>query len=140
MTGRFEGSQRKEILSAAACWELLESHRLGRLATAADGRPDIIPVNYRAQDHTVYFKSAEGSKLAALTVNPQVAFEVDGMSENAAWSVVVHGTATVVQSFGEMAILDELGIEPWEEGTKFNYIAITADQVTGRRLSRVEAV
>lgn len=136
MSSEDEAGQLKEVLSADDCWELLTSEQLGRLITVAGGRPEVFPVNYGVSDRTVYFKSAEGSKLSSLAVTPQVAFEVDHRAERVAWSVVVHGSARLVQSFSEMTALDELGIDPWELGSKYNYVAIAADEITGRRLSR----
>ncbi len=128
--------QLKEVLAADDCWDLLAAEKLGRLITVAGGRPEVFPVNYGVSGRTVYFKSAEGSKLASLAVAPEVAFEVDHRAERVAWSVVVHGSARLVRSFSEMTALDELGIDPWELGSKYNYVAITPDEVTGRRLSR----
>ncbi|WP_067886079.1 pyridoxamine 5'-phosphate oxidase family protein [Nocardia vaccinii] len=138
MSSDAEDGQLKEVLSVDDCWDLLASEQLGRLITIAGGRPEIFPVNYGISGRAVYFKSAEGSKLASVAVAPKVAFEVDHRADRVAWSVVIHGAARLVQSFGEMAALDELGITPWELGGKYNYVAITADEITGRRLFRTD--
>ena len=51
------------ILSAHESWNLLTGVALGRLVTSVDGQPEIFPVNYVVQHHTVLFRTAEGTKL-----------------------------------------------------------------------------
>ena len=64
-------------LSEEQCWNLLSRYQLGRLALDVGGGPDIFPVNYVTDGPRVLFRTAPGSKLAGLTQNPRVAFEVD---------------------------------------------------------------
>ncbi|MFH8250225.1 pyridoxamine 5'-phosphate oxidase family protein [Microbacterium sp. B2969] len=66
-----------EALTDDQCWNLLARCSLGRLAVAIDGQPEIFPVNYVVDGPRVLFRTAPGSKLAELTANPRVAFEVD---------------------------------------------------------------
>ncbi len=54
------------------CWALLERARFGRLATNALGVMDITPINYLAWDRTILLRTAPGSKLLELTVNPRL--------------------------------------------------------------------
>ena len=49
-----------EQLDESACWALLHSAGLGRLATVAKGIVDIFPINYLAKDGLIYFKTAPG--------------------------------------------------------------------------------
>ncbi len=124
-----------EILGDEECWELLSAEVVGRLAVAPGGRPDIFPLNYVVRDGKVLFRTAEGSKLASLAVNQAVAFEVDGLEtdQNLAWSVVVLGTARVVESDDEAALLEEVPLFPWNTAPKYHFIEIAPTQVTGRR-------
>ena len=73
--------------------DLLARRQLGRLALAVDGDPDIFPVNYVVDGPRVLFRTAPGSKLAELSVNPRVAFEVDEYDETYGASVVLKGVA-----------------------------------------------
>ena len=51
-------------LPANACWALLRSQEVGRLAVSIADRPEIFPVNYVVDHGTVVFRTAEGTKLA----------------------------------------------------------------------------
>ena len=68
-------------LSRDEMWELLDSEPFGRLAVEAGGFVDIFPVNFVVRGKKLWFRTAPGSKLATLTVNDQVAFEVDRRDE-----------------------------------------------------------
>lgn len=69
-----------EILGDDECWHLLESQPVGRLAVAIAGEVEIFPINYLVHDRTIVFKTAQGSKLAAMAANARVSFEIDGYS------------------------------------------------------------
>lgn len=126
------------VLTEEQCWELLASEQVGRLVVSIDGRPEIYPVNFAVRDRKVYFRSGEGSKLAELTVYPQVAFEADHIHENNAWSVVVHGRAHVLQHFSDVQAIDALGLTSWVPTSKFNYVELVATETTGRRFTLVK--
>lgn len=124
-----------EILSEEQCWGLLDEEVVGRLAVAPGGRPDIFPVNFIVHDGRILFRTAEGSKLTSIVVNHAVAFEVDGHEphENLAWSVVVLGSAQLVESDDESVVLEGLPLFPWNTAPKYNFVEIIPTQVTGRR-------
>ncbi len=124
-----------ELLTAEQCWELLGSNVVGRLAVAPGGRPDIFPVNYLSRDGVILFKTGEGSKLTSVVVNQSVAFEIDGYeaASNQAWSVVVLGSARLVESDDEAVVMEDLPLFPWNTTPKYHYIEVSPTQVTGRR-------
>jgi nitroimidazol reductase NimA-like FMN-containing flavoprotein (pyridoxamine 5'-phosphate oxidase superfamily) len=124
-----------ELLTVDQCWELLGANVVGRLAVAPAGRPDIFPVNYLARSGTLLFKTGEGSKLTSVAVNQSVAFEIDGYDadSNEAWSVVVIGTARLIETDDDSAAMDELPLFPWNTTPKYHYIEVTPTQITGRR-------
>ncbi|MET8317476.1 pyridoxamine 5'-phosphate oxidase family protein [Rhodococcus erythropolis] len=121
-----------EVLTEPQCWELLAQQQLGRLVVGQSGRVDIFPVNYVCDDHHLYFRTAEGTKLVELTLDDQVLFEVDHIDTDSGWSVVVRGTAQVLTSFTEMSRIDELGLQSWIPTPKYNIVNITATEITGR--------
>lgn len=125
-------------LSEEQSWERLASAKVGRLVTVVGGRPEIYPVNYVVTDGKVYFRTGEGSKLSELTVHPAVAFQVDHIHEDTAWSVVVHGSAHVLRSFDDAAKIDALGLTPWVPTPKFNYVEVTATEVAGLQYNLVK--
>lgn len=120
------------VLDDEQCWALLGRSRHGRIATAFDGRPEITPVNHGAANGRLYLRSAAGSKLAGLTVNPQVAFEADGILSDEAWSVVVRGTARVLETDAEIESARASGVDPWVQTLKDFWVEITPTSVTGR--------
>ena len=118
------------------CWALLERGALGRLAVAVRGSIDVFPVNYAVDRRRVLFKTNPGTKLAALTVNDAVAFEVDGFDEQTAWSVVVKGTAHALETMDEQLAAERLPIVSWAPSVKTRIIAIEPTSITGRGFVR----
>lgn len=124
-------------LSTAECWSLLESHTTGRVAvTVGTASPDIFPVNYVVHQGEILIRTEAGTKLAAATMMPSVAFEIDEFDEGArsGWSVVVKGHGREPSTLDELVGLDDLGIEPWVDASKSRWLAITPREVTGRRI------
>lgn len=115
------------------CWGLLRSSSLGRLAMSVSNEPDIYPVNFVAAAERLYFRTAEGSKLLELTVNNRVAFETDGVGPEEAWSVVVKGTARILEKRAEIDAADELPLYPLIPTLKYIYVEITPRELSGRR-------
>jgi len=125
-------------LDQTECWRLLEHAHLGRLATSAGERVEIFPVNYLVRDASILFRSAAGTKLDELTKRPEVAFEIDGEDSRWHWSVVVHGTAEMLDGDAEILRSGVLELVSWSPTDKFNYVRLTPDFVTGRRIDRHE--
>ena len=119
-------------LSDEECWDRLDAQPLGRLVTHVGDVLDIFPVNYVVDSGAVVFRTAEGSKLFELTVNPEVLFEVDGYSETDAWSVVLRGSARRLDTSAEVQAADELPLRPWIPTLKYNYVRVTPAELTGR--------
>ncbi|WP_433876172.1 pyridoxamine 5'-phosphate oxidase family protein [Sinomonas atrocyanea] len=120
------------VLNDAESWELLEAARHGRLATFAAGELDIVPINFRASGGKLYLKTTPGTKLAELTIHPGVAFEADGVMQDEAWSVVVKGTARVLEHASEIEEAEAIGIETWLPTVKSVYVEIEPQHVEGR--------
>jgi nitroimidazol reductase NimA-like FMN-containing flavoprotein (pyridoxamine 5'-phosphate oxidase superfamily) len=124
-----------EILSEDECWELLLSASLGRLGLSVADEPEIFPVNFVAADKRIVFRTAEGTKLLELTVNNRVALETDGVGRDEAWSVVVKGTARVLDKEWEIIAANALPLRPLVPTLKYNFIEITPVAVTGRKFT-----
>ncbi len=120
-------------LSAEECWDLLRRQEFGRLAYHDGDLVTLVPIHYALDDeHRILFRTAEGSKLLAITHNVDVAFEVDEIGEDAAFSVVLHGSAHELVD-REAAWVDTLPLRPWVPTTKCHVLAIEPHQVSGRR-------
>jgi len=122
-------------LAEHECWALLRQAAFGRLAVAVGGQPDVFPVNHVVDHGTIVFRTAEGTKLAALSAASNVAFETDGYDRqtNRAWSVVVKGRASEVRGQYEQLEMESLQVAPWQAGAKPRFIRIEPQEVTGRR-------
>ncbi len=113
---------------------------LARLATAQPGRVvvhrtndlDIFPVNFVVDSGCVYFRTAEGSKLFTITLNHDVLFQADGVDGETAWSVVVRGTAEVLSDPAKISHAETLNLRPWAPNLKYNWVCVTAGEITGR--------
>jgi uncharacterized protein len=123
------------VLSENECWRLLKTAEVGRLAVVLAGEPDIFPVNYVVDGHSVVFRTAEGTKLFAVTASSRVAFESDGYDADSgkAWSVVVKGMAERLEHFSDIYAAEELPLFPWHGGQKQWYVRIGRTTVTGVR-------
>lgn len=84
-----------------------------------------------SRDGKIFFRTAEGSTLAGLTVHPGVLFEVDRVEGRQAWSVVVRGRARSLESFDEINRAEELDLKPWIPTLKYNAVEITPEHLTG---------
>ncbi|GAA1448909.1 pyridoxamine 5'-phosphate oxidase family protein [Leifsonia poae] len=124
-------------LDTAECWERLKETSLGRLAIDVHGDVDIFPVNFYADGSTLLLRTAPGTKLLALTVHDQVAFETDANTADNAWSVVVKGRARQLELQAEIDEADRAPLTPWIPTLKFRYVRIEPDSITGRTFMRL---
>lgn len=114
------------------CWALLERERFGRLATNALGVMDITPINYTTDNRTLLLRTAPGSKLLELTVNPDIAFEIDERGTGFAWSVVLKGRARMITDPHEIAVVERAGLQTQIATEKSIWVRIEPSAVSGR--------
>ncbi len=130
-----------EHLSPAECWRLICAHTIGRLAIDSyDGGPDLMPMNYRVDGHSILIRSAPGSKLRSIRTRPQVAFEIDGMGPGHFWSVVIRGDAYRLSSDEDIERSGVLDLVSSAPGAKHNFIRLTPTTISGRRFADAAAV
>jgi hypothetical protein len=122
-------------LSESACWALLRTTSVGRLAVWVDDHPDIFPLNYAVDHGTVVFRSGAGTKLSAALSDAQVALEADGYDPETteAWSVVIRGSAEEVTRGQDLIDTTDLPLFPWQAGHKGRFIRIVPTVTSGRR-------
>jgi nitroimidazol reductase NimA-like FMN-containing flavoprotein (pyridoxamine 5'-phosphate oxidase superfamily) len=126
-------SQPVSILSETECWDLLSGVTLGRLVTSVDGQPEIFPVNFAVQRHTILFRTAEGTKLVSAAINDRVLFEADEHNVAEGWSVIVKGWARTLRTNEEIEEAESAQLLPWTATAKRHYMRIRPLSVTGRR-------
>ena len=123
------------VLTIHECLDLLRWSDVGRLAVSRLHHPDVFPVNYTVDHGTVVFRTAQGSKLDALTREPDVTFEVDGYDEATgdAWSVIIKGRAEPVTALHDRLDAADLPVFPWHTGPKPHFVRVVPVEMTGRR-------
>lgn len=121
------------VLNDDQCWELLRSEEFGRLAFHLAEEVHIAPVNYAVDHQSLLFRTAEGSKLLAVVMNPDVAFEIDTYDDETARSVIVRGTARLLEE-DEAHRAENVPLRPWVDAdVKYNVVEILPTKMTGRQ-------
>ena len=122
-----------QILSEDQCWTRLRETEFGRMAYHLADEVHITPVNYAVEGGRILFRTAEGSKLLGVVMNEDVAFEIDKVhgDDETAWSVIARGKAEILEG-QEARDTDNLRLRPWVSTDKFNVVAITVQEISGR--------
>ena len=121
------------VLSDDESWDRLKSVALGRLVTQIGDQLEIFPVNFVTQNHTVLFRTAEGTKLFSTVMNDKVLFEVDDHTVSEGWSVIIRGTARVLTAADDIHEAERAQLLPWVATEKLRFVRITPNEVSGRR-------
>ncbi|GGD09365.1 pyridoxamine 5'-phosphate oxidase family protein [Nocardioides daphniae] len=122
-----------QALSPDECWEFLRSEEFGRLAFHLGDEVHIAPINYAVDHRTLLFRTAPGSKLLAVVMNPDVAFEIDAYDERTARSVILRGKARLLEE-DEAHRAENVPLRPWVDAdVKYNVVEIAPDTLSGRR-------
>jgi nitroimidazol reductase NimA-like FMN-containing flavoprotein (pyridoxamine 5'-phosphate oxidase superfamily) len=127
-----------EVLTADECLILLARTAIGRVGFVVAGQPHVLPVNYLADtDGTIVFRTHDRSILTGVAGHPAT-FEVDGYDERRrlGWSVCVHGDGRDITNVDDPTArrLRALDVVTWAPGRRDRWFAITADEITGRRI------
>jgi nitroimidazol reductase NimA-like FMN-containing flavoprotein (pyridoxamine 5'-phosphate oxidase superfamily) len=132
---------RWQELTKDECFRLLSGQHLGRLALVDDHGPIALPINYVLDQHTVLFRTDEGTKLDVASRGARVAFEIDGVNQatRTGWSVLVRGEAAEVTDRAELTRVRALPLYPWAPGAKGHYIRILPALLTGQRIALPDA-
>jgi len=122
-------------LDVHECLDLMRGEDVGRLAVIIGDHPEIFPVNFVVDHGTILFRTAEGTKLAAVVFGGNVAFEVDGYDAagGEAWSVVLKGRAVEVRELHERFEAANLPLSPWHDSPKPRFVRISPIEISGRR-------
>jgi nitroimidazol reductase NimA-like FMN-containing flavoprotein (pyridoxamine 5'-phosphate oxidase superfamily) len=116
------------------CWAALRADEFGRLAYRLGDEINLVPLNYAVDGDTLLFRTAEGSKLLGIVMHPDVVFEIDSYDEESAQSVVVRGTARLLDEH-EAHRADATRLRPWVPTLKYNVVEIEPVAITGRRFA-----
>lgn len=126
------------VMGLEECLRRVDEAPVGRLAFPLDGEIAVLPVNHVLDGVDICFRTSGGSKIQAAVDGDAVSFEVDDWdgAQRSGWSVLVHGTATLVDDDGQAARLDAAARPPWivldPEHTR--WVRVSTRQVTGRMI------
>lgn len=123
-------------LGVEECWEELEQAPFGRLALSVGDDVDIFPINFVVAEGRVYLRTAPGTKLLELSINAQVALEVDRVDEASAVSVVLKGRAERLERQSDIDAAERLGLVPWIPTLKYRWVRIAPTSLSGRAFRR----
>jgi uncharacterized protein len=128
------------VLDEDDCWSLLKSANVVRIAMAIAGDVEVFPINSVVDGRTLVFRTAEGTKLAAIAISGRVTVEADGRNRGGreAWSVVLKGNAELLESFPDIYQAEELPLFPWHPGHKGRWVRVRPREVQGRRFTIAE--
>lgn len=121
------------VLTEDECWQHLSGVYLGRLVTSIGDQLEIFPVNFVTQHRTVLFRTAEGTKLFATVMDERVLFEADDHNVAEGWSVIVRGTAKILNSAQDIHEAERAQLLPWVATQKLRFVRITPIELSGRR-------
>jgi nitroimidazol reductase NimA-like FMN-containing flavoprotein (pyridoxamine 5'-phosphate oxidase superfamily) len=129
-----ETAKEHSMLDRRACWDLLTTATVGRLAVCINNQPEIFPINYVVDHGSVVFRTAAGTKLAATRLST-VAFEVDGYDgeSGVAWSVVIKGDASEIHHAQELEFASALPLSSWFSPAGAHLVRLAPGLITGRR-------
>ena len=121
------------VLDDREAWNLLSSVSLGRLVTYFGAQLEIFPVNFVVQNRTVLFRTAEGTKLFTTVMNDKVLFEADDHTTAEGWSVIIRGSAHMLNSAEEIREAEQSGLMPWVPTEKLRFVRVTPTEISARR-------
>lgn len=121
----------RQELHEIECWERLAAHEFGRLAYHLLDEVHIVPINYLTRPPQLIFRTNEGSKLLGVVMHGDVAFEIDQIADDHAWSVIARGRARILEG-DERREAEQSGLRPWLSETRYEWVAIEVSEVTGR--------
>lgn len=121
-------------LTAYDCWSLLPEAEIARVAWQGPDEIGLVPVNYAVVDGSLWFRTDADSSLARDCGGRPVVVEVDRVdpATHAAWSVVVRGTAELVDVLDVPDMLVDMRV--WPGGERSLFVRVEPVRLTGRRL------
>ena len=124
------------ILGPEESRSLLAPGGLGRVAITHRALPLILPVSFGLLDCDLVFEVSDGPLLRAARRQDVVCFETDAAdaATGTAWSVVVTGLLTTVESPAKICRAAQIGLNRWLSAGG-QYLLLATDMISGRHTS-----
>jgi nitroimidazol reductase NimA-like FMN-containing flavoprotein (pyridoxamine 5'-phosphate oxidase superfamily) len=118
-----------------ACMRLLREGAVGLLALVGSEAPDVRPVNFALHRQQIVMRTGRGRIFEGARREEQASFVITESDrlEHSGWSVVVTGRLSICDPT-DSAIRTR--VRPWAKADKREWITLSVDRVTGRRISR----
>jgi hypothetical protein len=128
----------RAMLTRAESLRLLGSVPFGRVVFTSRALPAVRPVSHLVDGSQIIIRASLGAAVSVAADGPGmvVAYEADLIDAvgRAGWSVAVVGRATLVAA-GPLAAGYRAALHPWLDEDADDVIAISADLVTGYRMT-----
>lgn len=123
-------------MDAAECERLLRAGVYGRLVLVAQGRIEVVPVNYTTHDDAVWVRTAPGSLLDRYADGAPLVLEVDHVDHprSRGWSVLARGHGERVPDAARTVAERRLHGPPrWVRRDDEVWVQLRWEELTGRR-------
>jgi hypothetical protein len=124
-------------LTRAESWQLLAGVSLGRFVFTQRAMPAVRLVNHLTDNRSIIIRTHLGAAIAGRSSEDGavVCYEADDIdrSRHTGWSVIVTGTARLVRDPAAVRRYEPV-LQPWTDGQRDCFIAITPQLITGLRL------
>ena len=129
-----------EELSEQQCLELADGETIARFVFQDSEGPAALPINFGLAGKDIIFRTESGSHFLEVLHGP-VAIEMDSIDTETGmgWSILLRGQGREVPLDAVPELLKQMGDNfphPWAEGVHNVWIAVTAEKITGRRLTQ----
>ncbi|HEB91383.1 MAG TPA: pyridoxamine 5'-phosphate oxidase family protein [Deltaproteobacteria bacterium] len=116
------------------CLRLLREGAVGLLALSGGKAPDLRPVNFALYRRQIVMRTGHGRIFEGARAEEPAAFVISESDrlEHTGWSVVVTGRLSICDPT-DAAIRTR--VRPWARADKGEWVVLSIDQVTGRRIS-----
>ncbi|TWG97815.1 nitroimidazol reductase NimA-like FMN-containing flavoprotein (pyridoxamine 5'-phosphate oxidase superfamily) [Nocardioides sp. J9] len=130
------GAPRLHDLTPDECERLLRAAVLGRVGLVAEGRVEVLPVNYTTHGDAAWVRTSPGSLLDRYADGTELVLEVDHVDHERG-----HGWSVVARGHGERVTEDERtdeerrrpGPPRWVRREDEVWVQLRWEELTGRR-------
>jgi nitroimidazol reductase NimA-like FMN-containing flavoprotein (pyridoxamine 5'-phosphate oxidase superfamily) len=137
------GDAALDLLTTTECLEHVRGGGVGRVIFNSERGPTALPVNFGlVDDGHLVFRTASTTILDAVRARQPIGFEVDHLddAEGEGWSVLATGHALEATETGARHEADALGVVPWAGEDRNVVVHVAIDELTGRRIRRLQTV
>lgn len=134
MSRQLESGEGTEALPIEDCWVRLGRSGIGILAMAGVAAPVLRPVNYVVHEGSIVIRTGPGQIAAAARSVEPASFVVSAVDrfEHTGWSVVVEGKLVARSGVGD---IEDLPLRPWARAEKNEFVSLSVERISGRRLA-----